>query len=208
MGDREARTEAAYDAIAAEYVSAVGDRTSEAESFFGRFTARFRSRALIADLGCGPGADLRRFEDIGLRAVGLDRSTGLLRLAHPFPRTRADLSALPFQAGSLDGIWSHASLLHVDVVELPRTFAEWDRALVPGGVVGLATSLGGDSGWELVPAGPARVPALEAGQRRWFVHHRQEQIGAAMSEAGWRMEHESIRSSHRQWLQVIAAKLA
>lgn len=208
MGDRQARTEAAYDTIAAEYASVAANRSSEAAAFFGRFTARLGSRALIADLGCGPGADLRRLEDAGLRAVGLDRSAGLLRLAHLSPRTRADLAALPFRAGSLDGIWSHASLLHVDASELPRTFVEWDRALAPGGVVGLSTSLGGDSGWELVPAGPARVPALVADQQRWFVHHRQQHIETAVSEAGWRIEHESLRSSHRQWLQVVAAKPA
>lgn len=125
--------------------------------------------ALVADVGCGPGADLSRLQIAGLRAVGLDRSTGLLRLAGLLPRTRADLRALPFRTGSFDRIWSHASLLHVDASELLLTFFEWDSALAPGGVVGLSTSLGGDSGWELVPAGPDCVSALGAGHQRWFV---------------------------------------
>ena len=146
----------------------------------------------------GPGADLRRLQDVGLRVVGLDRSTGLLRLADPLPRTRADLTALPFRAGSLDGIWSHASLLHIDASDLLLTLAGWDRVLAPGGVVGISTSLGGDSGWELVPAGPCRVPVLESGQQRWFVHHRQGQIEAAVADIGWGLQHRSVRSSHRE----------
>lgn len=208
MDDRRAKTEEAYDSIAAEYESAAANRSSEAEAFLGRFTTRLRSEALVADLGCGPGADLRRLKDAGLRVAGLDRSTGLLRLADPLPRARADLTALPFRPGSLDGIWSHASLLHIDASDLLSTLAGWDRVLAPDGVVGVSTSLGGDSGWELVPAGPCRVPALQPGQQRWFVHHRQEQIEAAVADTGWRLEHRSLRSSHREWFQMIAVKSA
>ena len=60
--------------------------------------------------------------------------------------------------------------------------------LVPGGVIGIVTSLGGESGWELVPAGPARVPTLEASRQRWFVHHHQDQVEADPVDAGWTLD--------------------
>ena len=51
MNDRRAKTDEAYDTIAAEYASAAANRSSEAEAFLGRFTTRLRSGALVADLG-------------------------------------------------------------------------------------------------------------------------------------------------------------
>ena len=207
MADRIQETELAYDSIAAEYATAASGRSAEAEEFFARFVDHLQPGGLVADLGCGSGADLARLDTAGRTAIGLDRSVELLRLAAGAPRTRADLTTLPFRGRSLDGIWSHASLVHVEATDLPATFAEWDRVLAPGGLLGMTTSLGaGDSGWESVPAVGSRVPRLARGHRRWFVHHDEGEVAAGLTARGWRIVHRSVRSSHRQWIQLIAAK--
>ena len=94
-----------------------------------RFVDHLGGRDLVADLGCGPGDDLSRLAAMGVTAIGLDRSVELLRLAGNRLRVRGDLRVLPFGECSLGGIWSHASLVHVDARDLPATIAEWDRVL-------------------------------------------------------------------------------
>lgn len=202
--DKTEATEAAYDAVAQDYAERASGRSPEASRFAGRFEQRLEPGSRVVDLGCGPGEDLLRLADCGHRPIGLDRSAELLALAHHSPRVRADLKQLPFADGSADGIWAHASLLHVDSAALEGALVEWDRIVRPGGLVGFSTSLGGDSGWELVPAEPSRVPVMNDGLKRWFVHHDKDVVLRAIGRRGWEIIEATERPSHRIWLQVIA----
>ena len=210
MIDRDAdnarETEAGYDAVASDYDDRTSSRSGDAEAFAQRFLDVLAADSVVVDLGCGSGRDLDRFAEHGHRAVGLDRSAQLLALAGPSSCIRGDLRFLPLAPGSVGGIWSHASLLHVKAEALTSTLVEWERVLRPGGVVGLSTSLGGDSGWELAPASRSRVPKMEGGARRWFVHHDRDHLLEALRSRSWELLDVSIRSSHRDWLQVMARR--
>ncbi len=202
---RTAETEAGYNAVAHDYTSRAANRSPGAEEFLSRFTNSLPTRSVIVDLGCGPGQDLTHFADRGHHPVGVDRSTALLALAGPAASlVRADLTQLPIASGSADALWSYASLLHIEPAALAATLAEWDRVLRPGGTVGISTSLGGDSGWELVPAGKSRRPDMPPGTRRWFVHHDNEPLLDIIQSRGWNPQEVSMRSSHRDWTQIIA----
>ena len=160
---------------------------------------------MVGDLGCGPGHDLRRLLAAGHRAVGLDRSPGLLVLCPPESGlVLGDLQSVPIADGSLDAIWSSAALLHINRDQLAATFCEWDRVLAPGATVAFATSLGGDEGWEVVPAGQTRVPERADGHQRWFVHHTEPGLLEAVATVGWEVISSAVRSSTRDWLQVVA----
>jgi len=117
---------------------------------------------------------------------------------------RGDLRTLPFRDGSVDAVWAYASLLHVAASEVLATLLEWAQVLRPGGIIGFTTSLGGDSGWELAPAAAARMPQMPTGEQRWFVHHTEPGLADALEMAGFELIETSVRSSHRDWLQVIA----
>lgn len=202
--DRTATTIDAYDTVANDYAVRAETRSADAEAFFRRFVAQLPTGQRVVDLGCGPGSDLRRLVEAGHASIGVDRSAGLLGLAPSGARIRADLRKLPVADGSLDAVWSQAALLHVETADLAATFAEWERALRPRGLVGFSTSLGGDEGWELVPAAAARSPKVPLGQRRWFVHHDESTVIAALQRRNWELAEVSISERHRTWLQVLA----
>lgn len=203
--ERARRTEQGYDAIANDYATRTSTRSGEAEEFFLRFLDALESASLVADLGCGPGPDVRRFQELGHVGIGLDRSMRMLRLAAVNgPGIRADLTSLPLATGTIDAVWSYASLLHIEAADLKSTLEEWERVLRPGGLIGVATSLGGDEGWESAPAAKAKVPDMPIDEQRWFVHHTEESVREVMAKRGWQLVEVSVRSSHRDWLQILA----
>lgn len=92
--------------------------------------------AQVADLGCGIGATvdhLRRHHR--LRAVGLDRSAGMLGHARQrdpgLPLVRGDASCLPFEDGRLSAVLCECSLTLVD--DMNAAWREIRRVLAPGG---------------------------------------------------------------------------
>lgn len=77
--------------------------------------------AVVLDVGCGVGHDLVRLEDGDLRAVGVDASFGMLRIARRRldPSTRlvqAEGANLPFRDGCLEACRVERLLQHVRVV--------------------------------------------------------------------------------------------
>ncbi len=85
----------------------------------------------VLEVGCGRGA----FENVVERWVGLDVAmTGAGSGGKPF--VRASATAIPFAAGSFDGLWSITTLEHVPQPE--AALDEIVRVLKPGGVAYLA----------------------------------------------------------------------
>jgi SAM-dependent methyltransferase len=90
----------------------------------------------ILDAGCGTGRNLARLDASGARAVGVDLSTGMLRVARRavpgVPALCADIQrALPFAAESFDAVLCALIGEHLD--DLDGTFREARRVLRPGG---------------------------------------------------------------------------
>jgi SAM-dependent methyltransferase len=202
--DLIATTTAAYDLVAASYALrnavAADDHVEHQRSFM-----RLLPGPVVADVGCGPGRDAAWFTTEGIRVVGFDRSVEMLARARAarIPVARADLRSLPVRDASLDGVWSSASLLHVPRDQVPATLLSWRRCLRAGGMLGLATSLGGTEGWEDVPYDVATQP-VDAPVRRWFVHHTRDGLLALLAGAGFTVMSATERRATRHWLQVIA----
>lgn len=95
----------------------------------------------VADIGCGMGTTvdhLRRHHR--LRAVGLDRSAGMLgraRRRNPgLPLVKGDAARLPFEDGRLSAVLCECTLTLVP--DIDAAWSEIRRVLAPGGFLILA----------------------------------------------------------------------
>lgn len=88
--------------------------------------------SIILDIGCGSGRDLRHFGDLGYKAIGIDISFSLIRLAHEYskrPVAVGDLCYLPFKK-SFSVVWAIASLLHIKRRGIKKALSEINRVLM------------------------------------------------------------------------------
>lgn len=89
------------------------------------------------DLGCGTGADMRRYAERGWQPVGLDRepvAASLVRRHLGFPALVGDLAApLPFADDSFALVAARCALHFVAPRHAPRLYREIHRVLRPGG---------------------------------------------------------------------------
>ncbi len=104
--------------------------------------------ARVLDAGCGPGKVTAHLAGLGIAAEGLDLSPVMLDLARAaFPDLSfrlGSLTALDVLDGSLDGILSWYSLIHIPPAHRLPVMSELHRVLVPGGFVLLAFQVGDD----------------------------------------------------------------
>lgn len=142
-----AATRAAYDAVAEQYAERFGDAMREPVldrammSAFAELVREARPGA-VADVGCGPGHVTGHLRDLGLDVFGVDLSPQMLAIArrdHPdLTFLEGSLSSLEIEDGSLGGVLSRYSIIHLPPEELPEAFAEFGRVLAPGGHLALA----------------------------------------------------------------------
>lgn len=202
MSERTERTRRSYDRLAVRYRERRRDR-SAMRAYLDAFCSRLPEGALVVDVGCGPGFDAAELRARGLRAIGLDRSWGMLRAGAdewPGPRVHADMGALPLRSG-IDGLWVAASMLHVERADAPRVLTGFARALAPGGRLFLLLKGGSGADWDDKPYG---VDAP-----RWFTYWGEDEIDAALVEAGFEIElrppspfHDVAHPQH--WIARIA----
>jgi len=94
--------------------------------------------ALILDLGCGSGRDLRYFSSLDYNVVGLDYSFNLCELARQFseqPVVFGDFTSIPFENNTFDAVWSIGSLLHIPRCLLRPSLSEIHRVLKPNSIL-------------------------------------------------------------------------
>ena len=93
-------------------------------------------RPRLLDSGCGSGSIVRHLSARG-KAVGVDLSPEAVRLAHGRGAAvaRAGLLALPFAAGTFDGVTSFDVIYHRWVTDDAAAVREMARVLRPGGLL-------------------------------------------------------------------------
>lgn len=102
-----------------------------------KFEAYVTDGGRILDAGCGSGRDSRAFKHHGYAVVAFDASREMCRLASELLgeevwQMRFDEIAFDEE---FDGIWACASLLHVQMEELPETISKLRKALKKKGVM-------------------------------------------------------------------------
>jgi SAM-dependent methyltransferase len=100
-------------------------------------TSSLRPDALILDLGCGAGRDLKYFAERGYRVVGVDYSRALVEIARRHsgqPVELMDFRSLDFPEDTFDAVWAIASLLHLARADIDQVLGQIRRVLKPGGL--------------------------------------------------------------------------
>ncbi|MEU3145463.1 MULTISPECIES: class I SAM-dependent methyltransferase [unclassified Streptomyces] len=148
----------------------------------------------VADLGCGPGWVTAHLASCGLDVFGLDLSESMLRVA------RRENPGLRFEQGSmldpgipdgtLDGVVSWYSSIHVPQDDLPALFAGFRRLLVPGGHLLLAFQAGEKT---LRVERPFGHPVVLDFQRR-----RPDRMADALERAGFTLVLRSERAADEE----------
>lgn len=187
--DDVSRTLEEYESEADAYV-----RKYRAESFADRYGGPFfdaLTGSRLLDVGCGPGADISTFESAGYDVTGLDLTQSFLRAARDRDPTaslvRGDMRRLPFGDGSVDGIWSAASFLHVPRSDATPTLREFRRVLRPAGVVFLSV--------KRAPTTPGES------SDRHFEYYGPEAIGLIVRDAGFEPV---VLETAENWVSVVA----
>ncbi|MHB8449426.1 MAG: class I SAM-dependent methyltransferase [Mycobacteriales bacterium] len=93
--------------------------------------ARLWPGAQVLDVGCGNGTYLSVLAARQVRAVGVDLSLGMLRVAGHAAVVNADAVALPFADGAFDAVLAPHMLYHV--ADRSAAVHELRRVLTPGG---------------------------------------------------------------------------
>jgi ubiquinone/menaquinone biosynthesis C-methylase UbiE len=196
--DPTRRTQQTYDAVAGEFLCRTSDR-STLQHWMQAFQ-RHLPPGRVLDLGAGPCSDTAQLRELGLDMIALDRSRGMLRLAPPEVaalRIQADMRHLPLRAQSFAGVWSSASLLHLERAQLAPALAGIRRVLTPVGVLFASLKCGRGAGWETERYG-ADAP-------RWFTYWSESEFDGALGTAGFEVvEAETREFAQQRWLIRIA----
>jgi ubiquinone/menaquinone biosynthesis C-methylase UbiE len=99
--------------------------------------ADLRRGARVLDVGCGTGRWIRRFGEMGLLAVGVDSTIGMLDFAHDQAGTQRLTAGiaqqLPFADASFDCVSDVTVVQHIPATTQPEALREMIRVLKPGG---------------------------------------------------------------------------
>jgi len=179
------------------------------------FVALLPSRAQVLDAGCGSGRDTGLLQARGVQAIGLDLSSGLIRVAkerHPGIKfIEGSFLDLDFENTTFDGIWAHASLLHLSTLaDVKQALSEFNRVLKLGGVMYVLVKA--QTGVEKT----AIVSDAFSSHDRFFQYFTKEEISSLLSEAGFEnIKIEQYRETDKnpkgrfevQWILSLSKKV-
>lgn len=127
-----------YNQNADQYAQSTFQTTSPEE--VDQFAKLMCKGAKILDAGCGSGRDTCLLSKKGFEVIGFDISSGLINVAHKtFPELKfieGNMLSLPFSDSDFDGIWSNASLLHLETIEeVKKVLSEFNRVMKQAAVL-------------------------------------------------------------------------
>lgn len=199
-----------YDRNAAEYANAAEKvlLREVIEKFFSMLPPSPR----ILDAGCGSGRDSRAMREKDAHVTGLDISHGLLEEAKKRSKNndidfvQGDMTQMPFENSLFDGVWSHASLVHLEKQEdVQNSLSEFNRVLKSGGALHIFVKM--QQGKEET----AVVADKVSNHDRFFRYYTEEKLRSQVSQAGFTdIDITKVPDPHGReevtWLKLFAKK--
>lgn len=191
-----AGTQQSYDRLAEEYAARI----------FGELAGKPLDRALldclaeqvgtlgpVADIGCGPGHVARYLSERGVATLGVDLSPEMVararRLSPDIPFEQGNMLALAAEDASWGGIVAYYSIIHIPPESVPQAFAEFWRALRPGGRLMLGFHAGED---ELVHLDELWGQPISLD----YYFYRPETLASLLEAAGFTVEAQIVRAPY------------
>ena len=199
-----AQTLAIYHREARRFLTRWGMPHYKRPLLLGEWLTLLPKRAVVLDLGCGGGQDSRYLKAMGYRVMGVDRTLPLLQFAKQrgpsVPLILADMRVIPVRAGSLDGIWAAASLMHLPKAAAMDVLVQLRRRLRPRGVLAASMTYG------------TRSRILQRGWMpgRYFARWRKSELASALRRAGWEIVALRVVNNQERkgrWINVIGRRL-
>ncbi|KKS30716.1 MAG: Methylase involved in ubiquinone/menaquinone biosynthesis [Parcubacteria group bacterium GW2011_GWA2_43_11] len=199
-----------YDSNAEKYCAG-GDKVTF-ENNAKILLGKLKSNPKVLDAGCGDGRDSQTLSSLGATVVGIDLSQGMIELAkknrHGIQFLHADFLSIPFPDASFDGIWSHASLVHLDtLIEVKQALDEFNRVLKPEGwlYIYVKEQKGSEE--------TAIVSDSLSNHERFFRYFTKEQLSTLLEESGYMVGDVTIvEDFHGRkeilWIRVFAGKIS
>ncbi len=194
-----------YEQDAESFLTQWGRKRYKRPALLLQWTALLSQQALLLDLGCGAGQDARYLMTLGHRVIGLDRTMPLLRFGkgrmESLPLVQADLRALPIRAGTLDGIWAAASLMHLPKPVARQVLVQLRDSMRPNGLLAMTVT----HGWRSSVKKKGWMPG------RYFARWKKDELARALHRAGWDVLFLRVVSNQERkgrWINVIARQMA
>lgn len=198
------RMRASYDQVASWFAGEYSAMPQAVEDSAAHFLSLLPLGAHLLDCGCGHGRDMAWFEARAVTVTGIDLSPGMLAQAARKVRgalLAMDMRSLSFPAGSFDGVWCCAALLHLPKGDVPAALREMRRVLKPNGALFIAVQQGIEEGWELGTGGQA--------VERYFARYSAGELEALLMQEGFEIqERRENQVPIHAWLQVFATPVS
>ncbi len=168
----------------------------------------------VLDAGCGSGNFTKAIAESGLDPIGIDLSAELIALcknANPNINFKvADMRNLPFGDNYFNGIWAHASLVHMKTKEdVHKSFKEFARVLKDNGKIHVTVKKKEKKQTEY---------AIEpkTGELRYFRYFSKEEIVGIIESAGFATDSVDVYNEfarngtgrkNTNWIYVLAHKI-
>ncbi len=153
----------------------------------------------VLDYGCGIGTELAWMRRNRVQGEGMDGTLEFVRQARRrcpgAPIRFARFEKLEIPAGTYDGIWCNAALIHVPLAVFPRQLEKLRAGLKPGGLLGLTLAWGRTKGFtrrDWIPG-------------RYCASYTKSEVESFFG--GWTIRQMNVVSkSHRngRWIEILA----
>ncbi len=180
-------------------------------SLINRFIELLPQSPDILDAGCGAGKDSRVFNKLGANVTGIDLSKGLIEEARKRNPTvnfeEGDFLNLRFENTSFDGVWAHASLVHLETVDdTKKALAEFHRVLKDGGVLHLYVKA------QLGEKKTEVVKDSLSNHERFFRYYTEDELQKLVNDASFQiieteMQDDLHGRTDVKWIALFAKKV-
>ena len=149
-----------------------------------KFLSMLPQSPQVLDAGCGSGRDSRFLHEKGALVTAIDISKGLLEEAEKRSEgitfVQGDITVMIFPDGSYDGVWSHASLVHLETIEdVKKALREFGRVLKAGGILHIFVKA--QTGDEKT----AVVSDSLSNHDRFFRYYTEQELRELVTDAGF-----------------------